>query len=344
MSTQKVKTRNGIRYRFDRTVKGHRLMSPVIYPTKQDAMNAERFVVNAFLQGQKIPLISADKSDTVLNLLNRRLTWIKEHRGSFYFQTTDSLFARALAFAPEWCDLHPSQITAKDVELWSEKWAADLASRGKSRYDVNKALVALQATWNAPWGRRRGPREYPNNPFAWIDRFPIEKKAKYIPSVSEAQKVLDAAFGLGKTYLRMMAETGARPSEARTLKWQDVGDGHVILYTRKKKGGDLTPRRIPISEGLARILRGFRFFNPSDIYVFQQDHKPEPRVHRWAQNIQIQACKNVGARFFPLHSWRHFHASKLADDGQLSLPQIQRRLGHESATTTDRYLHEIKGV
>jgi len=342
MSVQKLKTRAGIRYRFDRLVRGHRLQSPLIYLTKQEAVEAERSAVIAFLQGQKTPLTSADTSETVLKLLNRRLAWIKEHRGSFYLQSTEGLFARALAHAPEWRNLHPTQITAKDVEAWGEKWAADLAKRGKGRYDVNKALVALQAAWNAPWGHRRGPREYPTNPFAWTDRFPIDKKAKYIPSIEDAKKVIDAATGLGKIYLTLMLETGARPSEARTTKWEDVGEGHVILYTRKKKGGHLTPRRIPIPDELSLALQGLRTFNPDAVYVFQQHRAVEPHVHRWAQNIQIKACKDAGVRYFNLHSWRHYHASKLADE--FSLPQIQRRLGHESATTTDRYLHEIKGV
>lgn len=345
MSVQKKKTKSGTRYRFDRMVKGQRLLSPLLYLTKQEAIEAERCAVIAFLQGQQTPLTSAGTSgETVLALLNRRMAWLKEHRGSFHVKTTESLFARGLSYAPEWQTLHPTQITGQDVEAWAEKWSADLIARGKGRYDVNKALVAFQSAWNAPWGRRRGPREYAVNPFSYIERFPIEKGAKYIPPINAAQQVIDSAKGPGKIYLRLMAETGARPSEARCLRWQDVGEDHVILYTRKKRGGDLTPRKVPITESLAKDLAAMRTFSPEDIYVFQQSKKEEPHVHRWAHNIQIKACREAGVRYFTLHAWRHYHASKLADDKTLSLPQIQRRLGHESATTTDRYLHEIMGV
>ena len=345
MPPQKRKTKKGIRYRFDVVVKGQRLYSPTIYLTKQEARDAEAGVITAFLQGQKTPLTSADTSkETVLELLTRRLAWIKEHRSRAYFQITKTQLARALSFAPEWQGRYPSEITPGDVEKWAERYAADLIRRGKGKYEVNKSMIALQITWNSPWGRKRGPREYPVNPFSWSDRFPIEKKAIFIPSVEDAEKVLGAASGLGKIYLSIMVETGARPGEARNLKWEDVGAGHVILYTRKKIGGNLTPRRVPISEDLSLALKGSRTFHPDDVYVFQQREKAAPHVYLWAMKIQVKACKDAGVRYFKLHSWRHYHASKLADGKEFSLIQIQRRLGHEKATTTDRYLHEIKGV
>ncbi len=57
-------------------------------------------------------------------------------------------------------------------------------------------------------------------------------------------------------YLWAIRETMARVSEVNRLTWDDVDlEGrHIILYTRKKKGGHLTPRKVPMTEHLFKIL------------------------------------------------------------------------------------------
>ena len=129
--------------------------------------------------------------------------------------------------------------------------------------------VLGEGAWYAPWGIRRRPRQYPTNPFFWIEHFPMEHKAKFIPSEEDAKKVLNGAQGAGKIYLVVLAETGARPGEARELKWDNPGDSHLVLFTRKKRGGHLTPRRVPVPRELVESLRELRACNPDAIYVFK---------------------------------------------------------------------------
>ena len=47
-----------------------------------------------------------------------------------------------------------------------------------------------------------------------------------------------------------------RISEINRLEWKDVNlnERYVILYTRKKKGGHLTPRKIPMTSKLYEVL------------------------------------------------------------------------------------------
>ena len=80
--------------------------------------------------------------------------------------------------------------------------------------------------------------------------FLVEKKIKYIPSKEDVLRVIMAADPETQDYLWAIKETMARMSEINHLTWSDVNfeQRYVILYTRKKKGGHLTPRKVPMTE------------------------------------------------------------------------------------------------
>ena len=48
----------------------------------------------------------------------------------------------------------------------------------------------------------------------------------------------------------------ARVGEINRLTWDDLNleSGYVILYTRKKTGGHLTPRKVPMTKKLYEVL------------------------------------------------------------------------------------------
>ena len=47
-----------------------------------------------------------------------------------------------------------------------------------------------------------------------------------------------------------------RVSEINRLTWDDVDleRRYVVLYTRKKRGGHLTPRKVPMTQRLYEVL------------------------------------------------------------------------------------------
>ncbi len=328
-------------------VKGVRIGSPYIFLSAKDAETAEAAAVLQYLQTGKILLTSSSTSnETIHDLLTRRESWLKEHRSPKHARETAYLFQHALKFAPEWVELPAPDLTADQVEEWAEKWAADLQARGKSRITVNKALVALQAAYNCPWGTRRAERKYPYNPFALTERFSVEHKGIFLPSDAQVKKVIKSAQGEGKLFLEFLKETGARPGEGLNTMWTDLSIHQkpysVTLYTRKKKGGSRTPRRILIERELARKLRKWRNENPQTVFVFQQNGREAPHDKHWATDIQKDACEKAKVFYFTPHAWRHWHASKIV--GKMNLVEIQKRLGHENASTTDKYIHSLVGV
>jgi integrase len=138
-------------------------------------------------------------------------------------------------------------------------------------------------------------------------------------------------------------------SEINNLTWTDVDleNRHVVLYTRKKKGGNRTPRTVPMSEKLFEVL--------SQRYNTRAKDKPWVFWHRYMSRIKKAwvvgpykerklimktLCKKAGVKYFRYHALRHLGASIL-DRASVNIGSIQRLLGHESRTTTEIYLHSI---
>ena len=138
-------------------------------------------------------------------------------------------------------------------------------------------------------------------------------------------------------------------SEINRLAWDDVDFQHrtVTLYTRKKRGGSLTPRRVPMTSKLFDMLsRRYSCRDKSKPWVFWHtyyccktgERKEGPYQDR--KKIMKTLCKKAGVKYFRFHALRHFGASAL-DNASVNIGSIQRLLGHENRTTTEIYLHSI---
>ena len=220
-------------------------------------------------------------------------------------------------------------------------------SRSTSPYTANKELRYLRSLFNFGVNPKR--QWIANNPTYGVEFFPVEKRIKYVPPKADVLKVILAAEPEVQDYLWTIALTMGRMSEVNRLTWDDVDlDGRLVtLYTRKKKGGHLTPRKVPMSEKLFPILsRLHSRRDKSKPWVFwhrywsakKQAFVEGPYIER--KKIMRTLCKKAGVRYFRYHALRHFGAS-LLDTANIPIGSIQRLLGHENRTTTEIYLHAI---
>ena len=87
-------------------------------------------------------------------------------------------------------------------------------------------------------------------------RWSLPRKQTYIPTAQEVEEVISVADPDTQDYLWTMRDTMGRMSEINNLTWDDVSllERYVTLYTRKKRGGDLTPRKIPMTDRVHGIL------------------------------------------------------------------------------------------
>lgn len=136
------------------------------------------------------------------------------------------------------------------------------------------------------------------------------------------------------------------------MEWSDIDfvNRVVTLHTRKKKGGNLTPREVPMTDKLYEILSKRERDRDREIsWVFwhrywsrkKNDFVTGPYKDR--KKIMKSLCKDAGVDYFRYHPIRHSGASVL-DNENVPIGVTQSILGHENRKTTEIYLHAVGGA
>ena len=333
MSIYSVK---GKGWRYDFTLKGIRY-TDTWFKTKTEAKQEEAQKRKEALN--PAPQVQAQTDMDFLELVNRRLDHVKEYNSVRYY--TNHIYA-----AKRWCRLWNkmmcNEITADMIQAFIYK-----QKKSVSAVSANMQLTMLRAMFN--FGITHSRSWISNNPTIGLAFFPVEKKVKYVPPIEDVLKVINSAEPDSQDYLWVIAFTMGRMSEINHLAWEDVHlkERYLFLYTRKKRGGSLTPRRIAINNKLHGIL--------SRRYAEREKDKPFVFWHRyWSRKsggftegpyidrkqLMKTLCNRAGVKYFRYHPLRHFGASML-DHQNVPIGDIQRILGHENRKTTEIYLHSI---
>jgi integrase len=270
-----------------------------------------------------------------LNLANRRLDYIKAYNSPQHYRDNFYRFRRWVAkFGDKYC----SELTGDIIEKYLLKRLKEA-----SAVTVNSELKNLRALFNYSIKKKL----IKENPTRDIEFLPVEKKEKYVPPLQDVSRVLLVAEPDEQDYLYAVLETLGRKNELDNLKWSDVifDERCVVLYTRKKKGGHRTPRKIPMTDKLYVILsRRYKGRDKDKPWVFWHRYWSKKKS-RWIEGpfndrkkLLIGLCKKAGVKRFGYHGLRHFGASVL-DNVKVPIGDIQRILGHENRKTTEIYLH-----
>lgn len=120
---------------------------------------------------------------------------------------------------------------------------------------------------------------------------------------------------------------------------------YLVLYTRKKKGGHLTPRKVPMTERLQEIMkRRHRNRDKTKPWIFWHTYtssktgKKVSGPYKDRKKVMRSLCEKAGVRYFRYHPIRHSGAT-IMDQNGVPIGSIQSILGHEHRTTTEIYLH-----
>lgn len=222
----------------------------------------------------------------------------------------------------------------------------------RSGHAANKARKNLVAAWT--WGAKylegfpAGP-----NPFATVGKFKSNQAERYVPPEADFWKVYETCGTQDRALLLACLHLAARRGEIFGLHWSDVDweNARIRVWTGKRAGGrefDWLPMTNRLKEALRAWLaewlkagpfgHDFIFVNLEGGRGITKEYygKPFQTRARWLKN----KCRRLNIEPFGFHSIRHLSASILYREG-VGLEVIQAILRHQSATTTNRYLHSL---
>jgi site-specific recombinase XerD len=307
-------------YRYDFTQKGTR-HTEAWFKTKKEAKEAEARKRQELKNPPPVKEVETTPTNTAFGeLLNRRLDYVKAYHSERHYR--DYLYF-ARRWVKKWGTLSPDDLITELVEKYI------LERRKFSAKAANREIRYLRATFN--FLRKKKFIAY--NPTEGIDFFPEEKNLKYVPGPEDIDRVIAVADQEVQDYLLTIRDTMARMGEVNRLTWKDVslGQRFVVLYTRKKKGGHLTPRKVAMTqrlhEALSRRHSEREENNPWVFWHTYVDHTGNKVTgpYRDRHKIMRSLCRKAGVKYFRFHALRHASASVLDQRGA-RLGDIQRIL------------------
>jgi integrase len=327
--------KQGKGWRYDFTQKGTR-HTEAWFKTKKEAKEAEARKRQELKNPPPEKEVETTLTDTAFGeLLNRRLDYVKAYHSERHYR--DYLYY-ARRWVKKWGTLSPNDLITELVEKYI------LERRKISAKAANREIRYLRATFN--FLKKKKFIAY--NPTEGIDFFPEEKTLKYVPVPEDIDRVIAVADREVQDYLLTIRDTMGRMGEVNRLTWNDVNleQRFVVLYTRKKKGGNLTPRKVAMTQRLHEALsRRHEERDDTNPWVFWHTYfdltgKKKTGPYRDRHKIMRSLCRKAGVKYFRFHALRHASASVLDQRGA-RLGDIQRILGHENRRTTEIYLHSI---
>jgi integrase/recombinase XerD len=191
-----------------------------------------------------------------------------------------------------------------------------------------------------------------NNPIQNIEIPEIGTTLPVTLTVKEIDKIISSIKLTSKTGIRNLAilellySCGLRVSELTSLKISDLFFKESII---KVTGKGNKERFVPISNqaqlyinNYINNIRGFKKVkkNFEDTLFLNERGSNLSRVMIFIILKKLSSLANINKKIGP-HTLRHSFATHLIENGA-DLITIQNMLGHESITTTERYLHVNK--
>jgi len=171
---------------------------------------------------------------------------------------------------------------------------------------------------------------------------PLPKGVKKLPEVlsrEEVARLLASTATLRERALLMATYGGGlRVSEVVRLRVSDIDAERGMVRVEQGKGRKdrytLLGTRL-----LAELRHYWQVYRPAPPWLFPQRSKAAPMDPSTAQKLYYGAKRRAGiTKVGGIHALRHAFATHLVEAGT-DLATLQQLLGHDSITTTMRYVH-----
>lgn len=180
-----------------------------------------------------------------------------------------------------------------------------------------------------------------NNPCVSIEKMPINKKRRDIPTTEEFLKIMAASNYRTRSLLVVLVYTLARVDEILRLTWQDINfeSRTLALHSRKNRAGEWKERIIGMNNDLYSLMKVMWDKRRQEQWVFW-NARTKDRFNRRPKLMKF-TCERAGVPHYGLHAIRHFVATYAHDIQKVTTGVLSGILGHESKRTTEIYLHSV---
>ncbi len=228
----------------------------------------------------------------------------------------------AKAIAPAFARLQIRNITDRHCEAWSVTRAADVAAatfckeldtmRGAFRYAVARGLILHDPSRNIkrPTIRNRRP--------------PVPSREHFAAIVAAVRADAQGKGHDGADMVQLLAFSGMRLNEARSLRWRDVNftQGEFIVTGGELGTKNHETRTVPLSDDLRALLEGIKRERgsaaPGDCILQTAS----------ARKCLQTACRKLAVPAVHHHALRHYFATCAIQSG-VDIPTVAQWLGHK---------------
>lgn len=187
-----------------------------------------------------------------------------------------------------------------------------------------------------------------DNPFLKVARLKETKLMKKTYSQQDIDYILnsfrrrDFITVRNKTIITMLAETGMRNSELRSIRTKDLLDGSIILQGKGDK-----QRSVPITKPMQVQL--FQYRRAREKYMDGEIDSEWLFISRTRGQLTryglLQMMKDLGEKLgidvaSNIHGFRRFYAREMLNNTDLY--SVSRLLGHSRLATTEKYIQGIE--
>jgi integrase len=223
-----------------------------------------------------------------------------------------------------------ADVKRADVIKWHNSMKAIPAEANRCLAYLSKMMTLASRDWNLRL----------DNPVSGVSRYPEVRRARFLSDeeFNRLGATLDQAEKYGAESLavvaaiRLLALTGCRHAEIKTLKWEHVDFAKSCLRLPDSKTG---AKVVHLADAAIDVLKK----------IPRVDGNPHviPGAAPGAHFVNLQKAwvrfKNAaGLPDVRLHDLRHSFASVAVAEG-MGLPVIGKILGHAQQTTTQNYAH-----
>jgi integrase len=248
--------------------------------------------------------------------------WIEAERHTLKESTAARRVACVKAIAPAFSGLQIRNLTAHQCEAWAVTRSKEVAAstfakeletmRGAFRYATANGLILRDPSANIkrPKIRNKPPDVPTRENFAGI--------------VSAIRCDVQGKGHDGANLVELLAYSGMRLNEARSLRWRDVNFSQGLFTVTGGERGTKNheQRTVPLSEKmrelLTRLKRTHGKISPEKFIIKTTS----------ARKCMETACRKLGLSSFHHHSLRHYFATCAIESG-VQIPTVAKWLGHK---------------